>query len=100
MGQGHEGGAEDEHAELPHGLGEAGPQHSHRPELANQSHEETEKTNKHAELHPGVRSDLLGKAKTNFYRVSEPSLGLKITNEILRLLVVFIYLYPVSKSLH
>ena len=80
MGQGHEGGAEDEHAELPHGLGEAGPQYSHCPELANQSHEETEQTNKNAELHPGVGRDLLSEAKTNFYRVSEPSFRLKITN--------------------
>ena len=77
MGQGHEGGAKDEHAELPHGLGETRPQHCHCSELTNQSHEETEQTNEHPELNPGVGRDLLSEAKTNFYCVSEPSLGLK-----------------------
>ena len=60
VGQGHEGGAEDEHAELPHGLGEARPQHCHCPKLTNQSHEETKQTNEHPKLNPGVGRDLLG----------------------------------------
>ena len=90
MGQGHQGGAEDEHAELPHGLGEACPQHSHRPELTNQSHEEAKQTNEHSELHPGVSCDLLSEAKTNFYRVSEPSLGLKIMSDPFQFICNFV----------
>ena len=51
---GHEGGADDEHPQRPGGLAEASTQHSHRPEMSNQSYQQSEEPDEHAKLDPGV----------------------------------------------
>ena len=62
----HEATAEDAKADPLHCLEEARLKNCHSSELTYQSHKETEQTNKHPELYPGVGRDLLSEAKNNF----------------------------------
>ena len=76
VGDGHQGGADDEHPQRPCGLTEARPQDSEGSKVSDESNQESKQSDEHSKLHPGVGGDLLSEAEANFHCVFEADIGL------------------------
>ena len=84
-------------------LCEAGPQHGHGAELAEQRHQQPEQPDEETELHPGVLGDLLGQAEAHLHRVFKGPFRLKevtITSCFQRIIRAQSHLDPGGQPLH